>query len=159
ATFFPSSGNGGDITIHAGSLSIDGSATPRLDTGIFGTSSGSGEAGSIFIRTVGPVKLKHGASISTLSDSTDAGFVAVTSGGKIKLRDQSSITVSAGHNGGDINVTTPDLVYLLNSSITATAGTQLTSTGVGGTGGNITIDPQFIVLNNSFISANAAVGQ
>ena len=30
---------------------------------------------------------------------------------------------------------------------------------MGGKGGNITIDPQFIVLQNSFIRANAAIGQ
>ena len=67
--------------------------------------------------------------------------------------------MSAGRNGGDIHITAPDLVYLLDSSITATAGTEQASIGVGGTGGNITIDPQFIVLQNSFISANAAIGQ
>ena len=153
ATF--SSGNGGNLAIHAGSLSIDGSATPGLFTGIFVASTGSGEAGRVSIETAGPVKLRHGATISTSSDTTDAGSIDIISGGIVKLRDQSSITVSAGHNGGDINITTPDLVYLLNSSITATAGTN----GVLGAGGNIRIDSQFIVLNNSLISANAAKGQ
>jgi filamentous hemagglutinin family protein len=153
ATF--SSGDGGNLNIHAGSLSIDGSATPGLFTGIFVASTGSGDAGKVFVRTAGPVKLKHGASISTSSDTTDAGSIDIISGGKIKLKDHSSITVSAGHNGGDIDITTPNLVYLLNSSITATAGAN----GVSGRGGNITIDPRFIVLQNSFISANAAIGQ
>jgi large exoprotein involved in heme utilization and adhesion len=50
-------------------------------------------------------------------------------------------------------------LLLVDSSITATAGTERTSSDVGGKGGNITIDPQFIVLQNSVISANAAVGQ
>jgi large exoprotein involved in heme utilization and adhesion len=157
ATF--SSGNGGNLTIHSGSLSIDGSATPGLFTGIFMASKGSGEAGRVSIDTAGPVKLKHGASISTFSQTTDAGSIDIISGGKIKLKDQSSITVSAGRNGGDIRLSAPELVYLLDSSITATAGTKLTSTGAGGKGGNITIDPQFIVLQHSFISANAAIGQ
>jgi large exoprotein involved in heme utilization and adhesion len=157
ATF--SSGNGGSIDIHAGSLVIDGSATPNFATGISAQSSGSGEAGSVSIRTTGPVKLKHEATISTVSTKTDAGNIDIISGGKIKLKDQSRITLSAGHNGGRIRITAPELVYLLDSSITAEAGTALPSTGVGGTGGNITIDPTFIVLNNSLISANAAIGQ
>lgn len=147
-----SSGDGGDLTIHAGSLLVDGSA-------IFAESTASGKAGNVSIQTAGPVKLKHGGQITTRSRITDAGSIDIISGGKVKLKDRSSITVSAGRNGGDINITAPKLVYLVDSSITATAGTNLTSTGVGGKGGNITIDPQFIVLQNSFISANAAVGQ
>ena len=150
-----SNGKGGDVIVHAGSLSIDGSATPDLFTGISSDSYGSGEAGSVFISTAGPLKLKHGASISTFSQTTDAGSITIISGGEIKLSDQSSISVSAGHIGGDIHITTPELVYLLDSSITATAG----ASGVSGQGGNIRIDPTFIVLNNSLISANAAVGQ
>ena len=148
-------GNGGDVILHSGSLSIDGSATPGFATGIFAASFGSGEAGSVSIKTTGSVKLKHGATIATTSETTDAGSIGIISGGEIKLKDQSSITVSAGRNGGDIRLTAPELVYLLDSSITATAG----GIGGSGTGGNITIDPQFIVLQNSFISANAAVGQ
>jgi hypothetical protein len=41
------------------------------------------------------------------------------------------------------------LVYLLNSKVTSAAG---------GNGGNILIDPEFVVLNDSLISANAALG-
>src|SRR6266576_574336 len=128
-----------------------------MNTGslISSANTGTGEAGRIVIDTTGPLKLKQESGISTSSDLSDAGSIDITSGGEIKLKDQSSITVSAGHNGGDIHITAPDLVYLLNSSITATAGAN----GVGGSGGNITIDSGFIVLNNSLISANAAVGQ
>src|SRR6266576_2081004 len=129
-----------------------------MNTGslISSANTGTGEAGRIVIDTTGPLKLKQESGISTSSDLSDAGSIDITSGGEIKLKDQSSITVSAGHNGGDIHITAPDLVYLLNSSITATAGAN----GVNGAGGNITIDrPQFIVLNNSLISANAAAGQ
>ena len=42
------------------------------------------------------------------------------------------------------------MVYIADSSITATAGTN-----GGGTGGNITIDPRFIVLRNSRLDASA----
>ena len=49
-----------------------------------------------------------------------------------------------------MNITAPELVYLLNSEIKAEARIN---------GGNIRIDPTFIVLNNSLISANAAQGR
>ena len=174
---FQHPGKGGDITVTANDLMLqDGGAisaesfvssaagSVRLDVGtlrlesssaVSSANTGSGEAGSVIIDTNGPVKLKHGSSISTASAMGDAGSIDINSGGIIKLSGDSSITVSAGHNGGDIHITAPDLVYLLNSSITATAG----ASGVSGAGGNVIIDPQFIVLNNSLISANAAAGQ
>src|SRR5438876_132489 len=151
-------GNGGDMKVTADSLLIDGG-----DSGIFGGSfekfGNSGTAGSISINTTGAVNLRHESSISTSSTLGDAGSIEISSGGEIKLSDQSSITVSAGRNGGNITISAPDLVYLIDSSITATAGAEQTTNGVGGKGGNITIDPQFIVLQNSFIRANAAIGQ
>jgi large exoprotein involved in heme utilization and adhesion len=139
----------GSVHLNLGTLSMD------MGSRISSANTGNGDAGKIVIETTGPIKLRHGSSISTSSDLGDAGSVDITSGGEIKLKDQSGITVSAGHNGGDINITTPDLVYLLKSSITATAGAN----GLNGAGGNITIDSQFIVMQNSFISANAAIGQ
>ena len=172
-----STGKGGDITVIANDLVLqDGGAistesfvsaaagSVRLDVGTLSLKSGStvssanvgsGPAGSVFIQATDEIKLSAASSISTLADVGDAGSIDIISGGEIKLGGQSSITASAGANGGNITITAPDLVYLLDSSITATAGTS----GGSGTGGNITIDPQFIVLNNSIISANAAAGQ
>ena len=128
-----------------------------MDSGgvISSANTGTGTAGSVLIDTTGPVKLRHGSSISTLARVGDAGSIDIISDGVVKLSGQSNITVSGGRNGGDIHITAPDLVYLIDSQITATAGRN----GRNGKGGNITIDPQFIVLNNSLISANAAVGQ
>jgi hypothetical protein len=75
----------------------------------------------------------------------------------VRLRDGSSITASAGADGGNITITAPDLVYLTDSFITATAGAN---GGSGTSGGNIIIDSgQFIILNNSPISANDLKGQ
>ena len=145
-----STGNGGRITVEGGKAAItDGGEISSANTG-------SGDAGRVSINTTGPVTLKNGSSISTASAFGDAGEIKLNSDGEIKLKDQSSITASAGVNGGDITITAPgQLVYLLDSSITATAG----STGSSGIGGNITIDqPQFIVANNSLISANSTVG-
>jgi filamentous hemagglutinin family protein len=147
-----STGNGGRITVEGGKAAItDGGEISSANTG-------SGDAGRVSINTTGPVTVKNGSSISTASTSGDAGEIKLNSDGIIKLKDASTITASAGLNGGNIHITTPDLVYLLDSSITATAG-GTGSTGSSGNGGNITIDhPLFIVANNSLISANATVG-
>jgi filamentous hemagglutinin family protein len=175
-------GPGGDVSITAKNLKIVGA--PGADTGIsaksFGAGSsgsvqlklgslalrsngfvgssniGTGEAGSVSIRANGGVTVDGGSLITTSSAAENAGSINVTAGGDIVLTDHSGITASAGINGGNIKLTAPSLVYLIDSSITATAGSASPN---GGTGGNISIDPEFIVLNNSLISANATIGQ
>ncbi|MEA3187085.1 MAG: hypothetical protein QOD99_915 [Chthoniobacter sp.] len=147
-------GASGSVQLKLGNLTLDSHA-------FVGSSNiGSGDAGSVQIHADDGVVL-HGASLITTSAAkANAGVIEIESGAAIELRERSSITASAGANGGSIRVTAPDLVYLADSSITATAGSQQVVTGAAvGTGGNIFIDPQFIVLDSSLISANAAVGQ
>jgi hypothetical protein len=120
------------------------------DTSISSANTGTGNAGKVTIDVSGSVKLQDGSSITTESKKSIAGDISISSGGTIKLKGHSSITASAGLSGGNIHITAPDLVYLVDSSIIATAQ--------NGTGGNITIDPQFIIAKNSLISANATVG-
>jgi large exoprotein involved in heme utilization and adhesion len=127
-----------------------------LDSNAFVGSSnvGNGEAGNVVIHANDGVALRRGSIITTSSALANAGSIDLTSGGIVRLGGQSNVTASAGTNGGNIKITAPDLIYSINSAITATAG----SNG-SGTGGNITLDPLFIVLNNSLISANATIGQ
>jgi filamentous hemagglutinin family protein len=142
-------GNGGNVHIHANTLNMSAGAS------IAASSTRNGNAGSVLVNANGDITLRGGSSIMTSSVGADAGVIDIASGAAVRLRDQSSITASAGANGGNITISAPDLIYLMDSQITATAGRN----GRNGKGGNITIDPQFIVLNNSLISANAAAGQ
>jgi subtilisin-like proprotein convertase family protein len=143
-------GASGSIQLELGSMTLQSHAL------VGSSNTGSGEAGSVSIRAGDGVTVSGGSLITTSSALADAGAIELTSGGIITLSGQSSITASAGANGGNIKITAPDLVYAIDSAITATAGSQQVG---GGTGGNITIDPEFIVLNNSLISANATIGQ
>ncbi len=168
-----SSGKGGDVVVNAGDLSLQNGGsisaasftsgdagsvdlsrvgTLSMDSGssISSANTGTGNAGKVKINTTGAVTLKHGSIISTASVLGDAGDIKLTSGGEIKLKDQSSITGSAGGSGGNILITTPDLLYLLDSEISAIAAFG---------GGNFEINSQFIVLNHSLISTNAPSGQ
>lgn len=66
---------------------------------------------------------------------------------------QGSVSASASQSdGGDITINATNMVYLVQSSI------ETAVQGGAGAGGNITIDPQFVVLNKSTISANAFGG-
>jgi large exoprotein involved in heme utilization and adhesion len=167
------SGMGGDVIVSAGGLSLEnrgavsaasftsgkagsvrlsGIGTLSMDSGssISSANSGSGNGGSVTIDATGGVALKEGSVISTASTSGDAGDITLNSGGDIKLKDHTTITGSAGGSGGNISITTPDLLYLLDSEISAVAGAG---------GGNFQIDSQTIVLNNSTIRTNAPPGQ
>ena len=100
------------------------------------------------MRQLAQSNLRHGSSISA-SSVFNAGSVDLFAGGMIKLSGQSSITVSSlAANGGDIHISTPDVLYLLNSEIDATAGRS---------GGNFALNAQFVVLNGSSINTAAGV--
>jgi large exoprotein involved in heme utilization and adhesion len=67
----------------------------------------------------------------------------------------SAVTTEAAQaDGGDITLRVQDVLRLRNSAVTATVGG-----GPETMGGNIIIDPQFVVLQNSQIVANAFEGQ
>jgi large exoprotein involved in heme utilization and adhesion len=56
-------------------------------------------------------------------------------------------------SGGEITITAPEMVRLTNSRISTSVF------GGTGSGGNIKIDPQFVILQNSQIIANAVAGR
>ena len=176
-------GRGGDIAIDAGSLRIEGApdfstgisarslglgesgsvrlklGTLSLDSSAFigSSNTGAGKAGTVMVRADGDIFMRGGSAISTSAFQANAGDIDIASRTRIDLREGAAITASAGLNGGNITVAAPDFIHLIDSSITAIAGT--TPSPVGGMGGNITIDPEFMVLDHSFIKADAAIGQ
>ena len=147
-------GASGSVQLELGRLTLDSNAS------IGSSNTGSGEAGSVVIRVDDGITLDGGSIITTSAAIANAGEINITSGTSIELHNGSSITASAGTNGGNIHLSARDMVYLTDSSITATAGTQQVNGAPGGAGGNISIEPpQFIILDHSLISANAAIGQ
>lgn len=143
-----STGNAGAITVNAGRLEIlDGGS---INNQTFAGSSGAG--GSVQV-TASSIKL-DGGRISVQSLGTgNAGSIVIDAGQKLELSNGSSITTEAASaDGGDIHITARDLVSLFDSRITTSVGTG------SGNGGNIRIDPTFVVLKNSQITANAFGG-
>jgi filamentous hemagglutinin family protein len=127
-----SPGNGGNISVTASSISLDSGAS------IQSSSEASGLAGTVQVQSFGSVQLSSGGSISTSAPQSGAGDILVTSGSEVQLTD-SAITARAGPGGGgSITVTAPNLVYLLRGSLDAQAI---------GDGGNLTIQAASIVLN------------
>jgi large exoprotein involved in heme utilization and adhesion len=141
------SGYGGDVLVQAGSITLDGSSTPAYVTGITAQATSSGNGGNITVDG-GSITLTRQATISASSSISDAGNILINAE-SLSLQSKSNIDTSAGMDGGSITINAGSLVYLLDSDIQSAA-----YGGPGTTGGNITIDPQFVVLDNSLISAN-----
>ena len=84
--------------------------------------------------------------------SGNAGNIDVTAVSVVKLKKASINTSADNADGGNIKITATDMVELTNSEITAAVG------GGEGDGGNVTIDPEFVILSSSRILASAIGG-
>jgi len=125
----------------------------------------AGRAGDITIRGQGglgtaatSVTLSNGSRISSASigpaATGNAGNITITSASTFVMQDSSVTTEASQASGGQITINAPEMVRLTNSQIkTSVAGSETDTTA-----GNITIDPQFVILQNSQIVAQAFAG-
>ena len=138
-------GSGGDVFISATDIVLDGQG---IFANINATATGSGNAGNLNIVARNTLTLTNNASLSTFADTVDAGDIDVDAGSSIKLSGSSTINAQAALDGGNINITTPSVISLVDSVVSAEAGN---------TGGNIVINTAAVALNDSDLIANAAV--
>jgi len=155
------SGNAGSITIQgmhtlANSLLIDGAGS-----GIFTETQGEGLGGTITLKA-NQLQLNSGARITANSAGVaDAGNINITATDGLTMQNSSITTLvhpsNNGSNagGGNIKITTsPAATVYLHDSSTISASV---ADGPGG-GGNVTIDPQYVILQGSQILAQADQG-
>lgn len=158
------SGDGGNLTIDAGSIELIGITTinginrggllTASGRGAFGQPPGSGSAGNIEITTEN-LSILNGASVDVQSLGTgSAGDLNIEAVDSIFLDRGGSI--SAGTNsgtGGNINLTADNIFWLGESSTTATARGNAD-------GGNINLQANnLVVLEGSGLTADASVGR
>ena len=132
--------HGGDISITAASI--------QLSNGTVITASSKAPL------EVKEVVLIDGQLVEQVVGAGNAGNITVHSGSTFVMTNSSMTTEASQASGGQVVITAPEMVQLINSKI---------STSVGGLanvsdGGNITIDPQFVILQNSQIIAQAFAG-
>lgn len=146
-------GAAGNVIVHAsGGVSITGSTTNGYPGGLFAETRGAGAGGNVVV-LAHSLDLGDGATVSSSSlGSGLAGDVNIQLGDSLTLRGGSITTQATESDGGNITITAPRLIHLVNSQVTTSV-----ESGVG-SGGNIFIDPQFMVLQNSQIVANAYGG-
>ncbi len=147
----PDSGAGGELTVNAGSLMVKEGATISAST------SGPGSGGKLSI-TAADLELRDGASITSesRSDRSDAGRsgeIFIQAADSFRLFNDSQVSVETNRaDAGNIDLDVGFLLHLRDSGITTSVA------GGEGRGGNINIDPVFVVLDNSDIIANAFGG-
>jgi large exoprotein involved in heme utilization and adhesion len=145
-------GNGaaGTITVNAaGPVTI-----ADQGSGLFTTTVGNSVGGDINLRGAA-IQLSNGAAISATSFGRgNAGNITVNAGNELTMLNSSITTEANQSSGGAIKITTnaTGIVQLTDSTISASV-----LDGTGG-GGSVTIDPQFVILQNSQVLANAVFG-
>ncbi len=128
-------------------------ANPTVPT-VQGVGEAPGIGGDIALTAGQSVTISDGASVSASgTGSGNAGNISINAGQQFEMRDSSVTTQATKASGGNIDVQAVERVRLVNSTISSSVqGDDLTS------GGNITIDPNVVVLQNSKVIAQAAQG-
>ena len=146
------SGRAGNVSIIASAeVSISGSSGAR-PSGLLAETRGSGAGGDVGVQA-SVLRLYDGGTISSSSlGDGRAGNIDIHLTDSLDMRGGSIATRALSSDGGNITVNAPRLIRLVDSKITTSV-----ESGVGG-GGNIAIDPQFVVLQNSQIIADAFGG-
>jgi large exoprotein involved in heme utilization and adhesion len=180
ATF--NSGQGGKIIVNADQLVISGFENDEYSSGIFSIAKNTGNAGTILVKAntlrvnnrgeinagtsgsglggnvdiqANRIILTDNALISAISKGEgDAGQVTVQVGDTLFLLNNSAIETSTqGADGGNISLDSRSYALLINSKITTSVHSA------EGDGGNILMNPEFIVMDNGKIIARAVEGR
>jgi filamentous hemagglutinin family protein len=143
-------GEGGDIVITASdSVTMQASS---LESGTDEKSSGKG--GDITLE-VSNLQLTSASSITSASSGGgQAGNITITSKEKLMLEDSLILTEAEKSDGGNIKINNDHMVMLINGQISSSV-----NGGPDTVGGNISIDPEFVILKDSKIIANAFEGK
>ena len=145
-------GDAGAVTLEArgGNFSSEGSTVSTSVTNMKAKAKG----GDIAISAGQDVSLNNDTLVSAQSLGLgNAGDVSLTSGNDINMTNSIISTEAAQASGGNIKLSAPNIIQLTDSRIESSVeGGQATE------GGNIDLDPVFIIIQNSEILANATAG-
>ena len=133
--------HGGDITIKAQSVGLSNG------TLITANSKAPLEVTKLVLN-------QDGLLVSQVVGDGNAGNITAHSGSTFVMNNSSMTTEATQASGGQIEITAPEMVQLSYSKIS----TSVAGSAVDTAGGNIMIDPQFVVLQNSQVIAQAFAG-
>ncbi len=152
-----SSGDGGDVTVHAGSMDINGSgaatSTGIVNESIQGGLTDGGPAGSVGVIVAGALDIETGGQIISATYSPGpAGNVTVRaatmdidgSGDPARLTGIDSSSLSMAHgNAGSVGVTVTGALYI------ESGGKILSATKTSGNAGDVTVHARSMSIQGS----------
>src|SRR5439155_1326252 len=150
-----SNGKGGNISIHAGSLSIDGSATPDLFTGILADSESgaTGDAGNLTITVDHALSIAGGGEIDVTTFTSGKGGNLTVHAGSVLIdgsatppdglnTELAAVTEGSG-DAGNLTITVDKLLRIV-------AGGDISAeTLSSGKAGELNIHAQSILIDGS----------
>jgi hypothetical protein len=161
STFSEIGGRGGDVVVNGGAVSLTNGASINSQSASEALPFSTGRAGDIAMN-VESLTMANGSEITSsskgngiLAPAGDAGNITIHSGSTVLLNDSSITTEAKEASGGQITINAPEMIRMTNSQVS----TSVAGSDVDTSGGNILIDPQFVILQNSQIIAQAFAGK
>jgi filamentous hemagglutinin family protein len=138
-----------------GSANIIANSTFNSNAGTVSSTATQATGGDINISAGQSVTLDNGSMITANSSGEgNAGNIEINAGQQYTSTNSSVTTKAEKASGGNITVLATGLVHLTNSEINASVEGSTTTVG-----GNILVDPVYVILENSQILAQATQGQ
>ena len=178
-------GRGGSVYFGASSLEIDGSGSQLGPTGIIASAdaASSGAVGTVTVQVVGPVVLRHGATLSVANDALASNTATSGESGLVLSADRldmlrATITAAASANAdaapidvrvrGDIRLQQSEIrtsavqgrggmIHIGADGIVALRDSGITTSvgsATGGDGGDIRLSASALVLASGVVQAN-----
>jgi filamentous hemagglutinin family protein len=142
----PEPGPGGNVALNIGAQYVSSG-------GVISTTAIQGQSGNVLIHA-SDVRLVEGSIVTAQSDGPgDAGSIRIVSDNTILLKNSSIRTSAAMASGGNIVLNAPRMITLDDGQVTSSVNGP-----AGSNGGNISIDPDFVILKNGSQILAQAVG-
>lgn len=139
-------GQAGDISLKANTL------VAQDDALITAESLGTGQGGNVKIEVDRIYLSDKSTLLAAARSSGDAGRIVITAKELLRIQNGFIQTQTKESDGGDISLNSKGYLYLVHSEMTTSVR------GDKGDGGNMEIKPNFVVLDDSRIQANAFEG-
>ena len=139
----------------AGDILLSASQTFTTNRSVITSSADQADGGDVILTAGGDLFLTNKTLVTAeTSGLGDAGDILFDAADSILLANSAVSTIAEQADGGNIKLTAADLIHFTDSQVTSSVGGGPTTVG-----GNINVDPQFIILQNSQILAQAFAGQ